>query len=580
MIRISIRARASLGVTLAAALALTGTALRTANAADAPPTPAAAQPPDDMAKIEAAIPATAPAKPLKPRKLLIFDLNVGYGGHPSIQFANRACTLMGEKTGAFQTVISHDPAVFKKESLKQFDAVFLNNTVGNQFEDPELRRNLLEFVTGGGGLLGVHGTAVAFTRWPGAVEDWPEFGRMLGARGANHRASDEHVFIKLEEPASPLGLALGGADFDYRDEFFRVHGPYSRNRVRVVLSIDTSKTDPNPGGARDGCYRDDNDYALAWVRNYGQGRIFYSTIAHNTRVFWDPQMVRFYFAAIQFAFGDLPVPTVPSARLTPAIRAQERLGWRLGVEAYTFHKYTFFEAIDKTAQLGLAYMGGLSFQKVSDKIPKNLEPGLSDDELREIRFKLDDAGLRLLTYYIQSIPGDEEGCRKVFEFGRKLGIETFLSEPAPESLDTISRMCDEYGINVGLHNHDAKASPVYWNPDGILKACQGRSPRIGACADIGYWLRSGIDPIAAVRKLGPRLMTLQIHDLDQITPEGTDVPWGSGAAKTGDLFREIHRLGLKPTMFGLEYSKDWLESMPKVAQCAAFFDSVSLELAK
>ena len=138
--------------------------------------------PEERAKIEQAIPAKAPAAPKKPRKLLVFTLNVGYPGHRSIPYANLAFTLMGEKTGAFQTVVSRDPEVFRPESLKQFDAVFLNNTVGNLFTDAELRRSLMDFVSGGGGLLGVHGTAVAFTKWDrGAQEDWPEFAMMLGA---------------------------------------------------------------------------------------------------------------------------------------------------------------------------------------------------------------------------------------------------------------------------------------------------------------------------------------------------------------------------------------------------------------
>ena len=111
---------------------------------------------------------------------------------------------MGEKTGAYQAEVSRDPAIFAPASLRRFDAVFFNNNVGNLFEDPALRQSLVEFVYAGGGLLGVHGTAVAFTRWPGAVEDWPEFGLMIGARGANHKASDERVIIKLEEPDHPL----------------------------------------------------------------------------------------------------------------------------------------------------------------------------------------------------------------------------------------------------------------------------------------------------------------------------------------------------------------------------------------
>ena len=80
---------------------------------------------------------------------------------------------------------------------------------------------------------------------------------------------------------------------------------------------------------------------------------------------------------------------------------------------------------------------------------------------------------------IQDIPGDEAGCRKVFEFGRKIGIKTFMSEPKPEALDTVEKFCDAYDINVALHNHDAKASPIYWQPAGILKACARPQPTPG-----------------------------------------------------------------------------------------------------
>ena len=535
-------------------------------------------PEPERQKVEAALPAQAPVRPAKPRKLLIFDLNVGYGGHRSIPTANLAFTLMGQKTGAFETTVSRDPNVFQRENLRQFDAVFFNNTVGNCFTNAELRQNLADFVYAGGGLMGVHGTTVGFTKWPGAIEDWPEFGLMIGARGANHRSSDEHVFIKLDDALHPLNRAFGGNGFDYRDEFFRVGDPYSRNRVRVLMTIDTEKTDLKQGPALGKLERADNDFALAWVRNYGRGRTFYCTIAHNPYVFWDAKMLQFYLAAAQFVLGDLPAPTIPSARLTPAIRAQEKLGWRLGVEAYTFHKFTLFEAIDKTAALGLPFLGGLSFQKVSKDIPKNFEAGLSDDELRQIRMKLDTAGVRLLTYYIQDIPGDEAGCRKVFEFGRKIGIETFMTEPKLEALDTIERFCDQYDIKVALHNHDQKASPNYWNPEGIMKACQGRSKRLGACADIGYWMRGGIDPVAAVNKLKDRLITVQMHDLNELSPTGHDVPWGSGVGKTEEFIKEMHRLGVKPTMWGLEYSYNFLESLPEVTKCVEFFNRVSLEV--
>ncbi len=330
------------------------------------------------------------------------------------------------RPGAFETEISKDPAVFAPDSLKRFDAVFLNNTVGNLFEDPALRQSLVEFVYAGGGLMGVHGTSVAFTKWPGAVEDWPEFGIMLGARGANHYDSDEHVFIKLDDPTHPLVQPFGG-DFEYRDEFFRVHEPYSRNRVRVLLSIDMNKTKVQ-GQPRGNTTRADNDYALAWVRQYGRGRVFYTTFAHNPYMFWDPKMLQFYLAATQFALGDLPAPTTPSAKLTPAIRAQEQLGWRVTLRRRPSAGLTLFEMIDKAAELGLLYVDGCSQQKMSRDIPKNLDDQLSPDDLRQIRLKLDGAGVRLLQYRVEPLPADEMGQRRMFAFAKKLGASSYLRE--------------------------------------------------------------------------------------------------------------------------------------------------------
>jgi hypothetical protein len=91
-------------------------------------------------------------------------------------------------------------------------------------------------------------------------------------------------------------------------------------------------------------------------------------------------------------------------------------------------------------------------------------------------------------------------------------------------------------------------------------------------------MRAGIDPIEAVKRLGDRLITLQIHDLNDLTAEGHDVPWGTGAARLEAFLREIHRMQARPIMFGLEYSYNWLESMPDLARCIEFFNRTSIEL--
>ncbi len=376
----------------------------------------------DRAKIEAMLPAKAPATPSKPRKLLIFDLNVGYPGHGSIGTANIAFTLMGAKTGAFTTTVRHDPAVFKPDSLAAFDAVFFNNTVGNCFEDAALRQSLAEFVYRGGGLLGCHGTTVGFTRWPGAIEDWPEFGIMIGGRGARHRVADERVVFKFDSPDHPLNRCFGGKDFEYRSEFFRVDGPYSRDRVRVLFSIDTKRTELGAGPRE----RQDDDYALAWVRSYGRGRTCYCTIAHAPADFQNTTLLEFWLAAAQFVLGDLPAPTTPSAKLTPAVLAQEKLGWRVALASSRPAEQTFFELVARAAALGVGYVEGSSAQRVDAAIPGLLDAELSADARRELRLKLDAAGVRLLSYRIE-LPLAAAATSHAARFARDMGMERVVA---------------------------------------------------------------------------------------------------------------------------------------------------------
>jgi type 1 glutamine amidotransferase len=265
--------------------------------------------PEERRKIEAAIPATAPAVARKPRKLLVVDLTVDRHGHPSIPYANLAVALMEKQTGAYEAVFSSDRSMLKPEKLKQFDAVFLNNTLGPIFDTPELREGFAAFISGGGGLVANHAATVTST-------DWPELGKILGARGAAHRESQEKVTVELDDPESPLCAAFGGKGFEFADEFFRFQEPYSREKVHVLMSIDVDKTDMNQGRSYGKCFREDNDYPISWIHRYGKGRVFYCSMGHNPYVFWDSRILEHFLAAIQFALGDLEADTTPSAKLS------------------------------------------------------------------------------------------------------------------------------------------------------------------------------------------------------------------------------------------------------------------------
>lgn len=269
--------------------------------------------PEEREKIVAATPQKPAAAPKAPRKLLIYDANIGYGGanggHRSIPAANMAIELFA-KTGAYEPVFSNDLENFKYDRLKTFDAVFLNNTVGQIFVDPEIRAGLSRFLREGGGLAGYHGTSHASM-------DWPEFAQILGAVEGSHREPTEMATVKIDDPASPLVAAFAGRSFVHQDEFYRfVEGPLSRAKVRVLMSMDVENTDLNQGrGCARPCVRPDADYALSWIHNYGKGRVFFTALGHTPAFFASPNLSDFFFRGIQFVLGDLDADTTPSAKL-------------------------------------------------------------------------------------------------------------------------------------------------------------------------------------------------------------------------------------------------------------------------
>jgi type 1 glutamine amidotransferase/sugar phosphate isomerase/epimerase len=265
--------------------------------------------PEERQAILAALPKEAPAKPRKLRKLLVLDVNIAYPGHRSIPNENFGIEQMGKQTGAYEAIFSNDLDNLKYDKIKQFDAVFLNNTVGQIFVDQEVRDGLTRFVREGGGLAGNHGTSHADM-------DWPEFSEMIGVRRGVHRENTEQAWIKIDDPNSPLTAAFDGQEFLYQDEFFRFpNPPYSRDKLHVLLAMDVDKTDMNQGRpCASPCARPDADYAVSWIRSYGKGRVFFAILGHNPTIFTTPPLARYFLAGIQFILGDLDADTTPSSK--------------------------------------------------------------------------------------------------------------------------------------------------------------------------------------------------------------------------------------------------------------------------
>lgn len=259
----------------------------------------------DLAKIRQAAPGEAPAQAAQPRRLLVFTLANGFV-HESTPWGVAALRIVGEKSGAYTSVASDDPQVFERTSLARFDAVCFLNTCYTPFTDPVLKQNLMDFVKGGKGYVGIHCAAHTFL-------DWPEFGQLQGAYSVSH-PWHEKVTVAIEEPEHPLMKCFGGKTFVVSDEIYLFDEHYSRQRLRVLASLDTRRSDMT----KDGITRSDGDFGLVWIQRFGQGRAFYSAFGHDKDIFWEPTLLRHYLAGIQFACGDLAADTTPSARLQAA----------------------------------------------------------------------------------------------------------------------------------------------------------------------------------------------------------------------------------------------------------------------
>jgi hypothetical protein len=261
----------------------------------------------DRWMIRDASPLKALVAPKKARKLLIIDL-CPQGGfyHRTIPYANLALEYMAKNTGAFEAVFNNDLDNLKYPKIKDYDAIFLNSIVGSVFTDVDVMNGLIRFVREGGGLAAIHGSTFA-------SGDVPEFGELLGATSAPHRAL-EPAMLKIDDPNSPIMKHFEGNDITWIDELYHFppSGPYSRDKLHILLSIDIARSGPP---APSMAVRPDNDYGLAWIRSYGNGRVFNCALGHSVLLFGTPQTAQMMLNAIQYVLGDLEADATPSNKL-------------------------------------------------------------------------------------------------------------------------------------------------------------------------------------------------------------------------------------------------------------------------
>jgi type 1 glutamine amidotransferase len=252
------------------------------------------------------VPTESPAQqaPAKKKRVLAIGATQGFQ-HDSISDALYMMTKLGKESGLWDTVVKTDVELITKKKLSgnrknldTFDAIFLYTT-GELPLDDEQKQALLTFVREDGkGLIGGHSAIDTFYKWP-------EFGEMIGGYFDLHPWNQFDAPIIVEDREHPITKHLP-ARFTIKDEIYQVKD-YSRDKVRVLARLDEKAINLQQKGVK----RTDGDFAVAWVKSYGKGRVFWTTFGHREEVYENPGIQKMYLEATKWALGLTDGPTAP-----------------------------------------------------------------------------------------------------------------------------------------------------------------------------------------------------------------------------------------------------------------------------
>lgn len=279
----------------------------------------------------AAIPEKPMATPQSLRRVLVLCRAVGWV-HTSIPLAAKMVEYLGDKTGAWTTTITYDASAVTPENLKQYDAIFLDNTTGEFLDDPKdkavtdaRRRALMDFVKGGKGLAGIHAASDSYHATkrgsspdsvPELIGTWPEFNEAIGGFFKFHWTYPTLIPVKIDDPNSPLTSMFPSRGFAIVDETYTfAQDSFSRKRVHVLTSVNYPKMSAEDKAKEPAANkRTDADYALSYIHRVGNGRVFYEAHGHDEKVYFQRPFIAHMLAGIQYALGDLKADDSPSEK--------------------------------------------------------------------------------------------------------------------------------------------------------------------------------------------------------------------------------------------------------------------------
>ena len=245
-------------------------------------------------------------------------------------------------------------------------------------------------------------------------------------------------------------------------------------------------------------------------------------------------------------------------------------GWKIGVQLWTFHVAgPFVKALDKVDSAGLKYVEAFPGQPLGGDMKDSFGIRMSAASKAELKQLLQSKGIQIVAMGVIT-PRTLAEWKQYFDLAKEFGLSYITAEPLKDQWDGIDSLAGIYGINVAIHDHP-RPNP-YWHPDSVLAAIKGHT-HIGSCADIGHWVRNGLDPVECLRKLEGHIYGVHLKDVDSAgNTKANDRVVGTGVIKFTPIFQELKRQHFKG-MFSIEREDNWYNNVPDVINSVKFYNA-------
>jgi inosose dehydratase len=248
-----------------------------------------------------------------------------------------------------------------------------------------------------------------------------------------------------------------------------------------------------------------------------------------------------------------------TGRVTQAWAADDFGGFAMGLQTYSLRGYPTDKALELAKELGFTTL---------EFATGHLGTGASQSEIDGVKAQCNKLGLKPLAHGVSPFTKDHEANRKIFEFAKRLGVRNLSADPHPDSFDSLDKLVAEYNIRIAIHNHGPGAR--YDKIADVLNAIKGHHPSIGACADLGHYIRAGEDPVRAITLLQGRLYGVHLKDFAEPKKDAAGVILGKGQLDVAATFRALRKVGFPAdACLALEYEEKPENPLDDIRQCVA-----------